>query len=370
MKMGYRWLILTTCLLLGGCVHSKILEDDLLIQMMGLDRAEHHGLRGTFGYSNYLATGGGGSGEPSSSPPKPGTFQAEGRTEKQILTKINEKAALPVKLGQLRVVLFGRKLASDGLNNRIKALLRDPEIGEQLYLAVADGTAAKILTGKYGEIYPIPSMYLAKLLKQNIETMNLPKTNLHVFSYHLDDPGSDPVLPLIRKKRDQLALEGLALFKNDRYVGKLGLADMFIFKRMVENTKSGEYEVKIPGRGITVVRQITSAKAYEVRQAKTDPSVTIHVKIGGVVVQSVDGLNFNKEKAIKLVEQTMEKEIEQKGEQLIRRFQKLGIDPLGIGAKVRTHDRDWSPKKWKDLYPNTDVTLKVDVTIKQTGTTG
>lgn len=364
------FLVVLSFLLLSGCVQTKILEDDLLIQAEGFDQAGKNELLGTFGYANYLAssTSGGSSGDGSPNSPQPQFLQAKGRTVIDISMKIAAKAALPVEEGQLQAVLFGKQLAGDGLRNLTETLLRDPQIGEQLYLAVTEGTAAHILTGKYKGLQPVPSMYISKLLKQNIKKMNLPTTNLHVFSYHLFNEDMDPVLPLIRKEGDKLDLEGLALFDYDRYVGKLGLKDMFVFKRLYENTRSGQYEVNIPNKGSTIVRQITSHKSYDVRHAKSDPSVAIHVKINGMVDESMNRLNFDKQKAIKLVEQTMEKQIEQRGKQMVKRFQKLGIDPFGIGSKVRSHDRTWTAKKWKDLYPNVGVNIKVDVKIKDTGT--
>lgn len=363
--MNKRWLalLLLFCVFIGGCVQRKIIEDILLVQAEGFDLAGENMIKGTYGFAKYKST--------ASRNPESKIIQGTARTTKMIDSKINKKSAMPVELGQLRVVMFGKKLAQKGLSNMVDTLIRDPQIGTNIYLGVSTGKSERLLKQTFNGVLTAPSMYISRLIEQNVRTESLTTTNLHVFAYHLYDPSCDSVLPLIGLESRHAVIEGLALFDNGQYVAKINADDLFIFKRLYEDSNSGIYQIKVHHDGqesIAVVRQMRSTQSYDVKHSKIAPIVTLKVKLNGMVAENLDGLNLKKKKSISLLERAVEKEFQRRAERMVKRFQSLGIDPLCIGSHVRANDRNWSPKKWESLYPKTKVKVKVKVNIEQTGT--
>lgn len=362
MKKRLMILSLLCCLLMTGCTQSKIIEDILLVQAIGFDSISKNMMRGTLGYSKFSG--------PQSRNPVPEVISAKGKTTKEIESKINSQVALPVEMGQLRVVVFGKKLAKQGVQPIVDTLIRDPEIGTTIDLAVADGKAERILARRYLGNYTVPAMYIANMFEQNIRRQNLPTTNLHVFGYHLHDPDCDSILPIIGEHKDHVVIKGLALFHNGKYIAEVPGKHMFIFKRLYENADSGLYQVEFHYKGkksLVDVRNITSHVSHNVKNVSDVFAVTFNVKMQGTIVESTGTLNLKSVKTIESIQKQMEKQFKEKAQKMIKRFQKLGVDPLCIGTHVRSHDRSWNKQWWDKMYPRVHIHVNVDVDIQQTG---
>jgi spore germination protein len=52
---------------------------------------------------------------------------------------------------------------------------------------------------------------------------------------------------------------------------------------------------------------------------------------------------------------------------MIKRFQREGIDPLGLGDQAKSQNRRWNEQQWKDNYPHAEVHVNIDTQIKETG---
>ncbi|WP_419180568.1 Ger(x)C family spore germination C-terminal domain-containing protein [Bacillus salipaludis] len=48
---------------------------------------------------------------------------------------------------------------------------------------------------------------------------------------------------------------------------------------------------------------------------------------------------------------------------LIQSFQKLKIDPIGLGDEVRSRTRNLNDRKWLTQYPSAKINVKVHVFI-------
>jgi spore germination protein len=63
----------------------------------------------------------------------------------------------------------------------------------------------------------------------------------------------------------------------------------------------------------------------------------------------------------------MEQDIKEQAEIMIKKFQVLKVDPLGLGEQVRSRTRNWDEKKWNNMYPTIHVKVKLDVEIIESG---
>lgn len=72
-------------------------------------------------------------------------------------------------------------------------------------------------------------------------------------------------------------------------------------------------------------------------------------------------------KMIKIIEDKMSKDVKERSEKLVRNFQKLHVDPLGIGEQVRMRTRSWDKKKWDEVYTSIPINVNAKVEILESG---
>ncbi|MBY6036766.1 Ger(x)C family spore germination protein [Fictibacillus nanhaiensis] len=352
-------LLIFIALLLNGCVPKQIVDEVQLIHAVGFDELPDTNIKGTIMYPIFNQDG----------TIEAETLSAVSHTSRYIRSKLNTKSPKTLTTGQLRIVLFNDKFAKNGILEIVNSLYRDPNVGNRLYMAVVNGSTHELLTNKL-TADPLPSMYLTDLIEQNIKSENLPKTNLHVFLYSYYGEGLDPFLPLVRSGNNNLQLEGIALFRGDKYVGQLDHRESFAFKVLVDGSKTGHYEVQLKkGKqtGHAVVRNIKGTTSYKVKKVNGVPEFTVKMKILGEIHEYPPWLNLEQKSDIDLIEKTFTKKVKREAETIIQKFQKLQIDPLGFGDQVRRREKGWDYKKFKTQYPDMKVNVSTDVEIVESG---
>ncbi|MBO1514460.1 Ger(x)C family spore germination protein [Metabacillus bambusae] len=350
-------LILLSLFLMSGCMNidKKILDDIQLSSAGGYDYVDSRTVEVTAVTPIY---------RPDKSVLNE-TFTTSVSLSKEARVKLNEQSDKPFVSGKIQVALYSSRLAEEGLIDTLDTLVRDPSIGSKVYLVIVEGSAKEFLKKQYGSTDN--GIYLSNLIEQNIKSGRIPKTNLHQFKYSYHSEGMDPFLPIIGEEYDKADIKGLALFKQDKFVQHLKDTDMFIFKILYEKSSSdASMELELGEREeMASVYNVNTKRSYDVPKPMTDSKITLRVKFKGIV-NEYSGEKINKQ-AVSKIESKMKEEIEKKGEELIKEFQDLGIDPLGIGDQVRTRTRNWDQKEWYSLYPNVEINVKADVQILETG---
>jgi len=65
-------------------------------------------------------------------------------------------------------------------------------------------------------------------------------------------------------------------------------------------------------------------------------------------------------------EKAVEKEITERAEKMVKRFQELNTDPLRIGEKARQRS-DFNRQQWKEQYSQMEIKIEADVHAVQSG---
>lgn len=339
--------------LISGCgVQKEILDDVSLESGIGFDFYKEGQILGTALVPNY---------QPDKSI-KNVTHQAISAMNRELIIEMQRQSADPLVSGSLEVVLFGNKLAREGIIDLIDAMQRDATIGERLYLIVVDGKANDLLKHNYGTSGN--ATYISNLMKQNIEMRDLPQTNLHLFIFDFFQQGKDPFLPMVKRiGKDHMEISGLCLFKNDKLITTIPTSKMFFFKLLADKYSEGTYKVKVNGEE-AAVRSIRSNHRFDL--SNKDPNkMTIHIKIKGQI-REYSG-NKLSPKAIKLIENNLEKLVNKECLKLINQFQEKGIDPFGLGHYVKSQTRKFNFNKWEQDYKNVKVNINSHVEIIDAG---
>ncbi|MEK4536658.1 Ger(x)C family spore germination protein [Peribacillus sp. FSL K6-1552] len=351
------WSIFTLILLFNYSIETKILEDIQHVSAIGYDYVDEDRMKGTAAAPFYPAG--------LDVQPLNAFFTAVGHTVLDILQKQQMESQRRLATGRLQNFLISKDLAKHGVAELTDPLGRSTDIGRDVYMAVVDGSVEELLTFKYPNA-PTSAQYLSDFMERNLKDI-VPQPTVHAFLDQYDGFAQDPFLPIIGKKDDHIQYKGLALFKDDLYVGELSNKDSYVFKLFYEKTKTGAYEISFKNKKYIATENIRSKVKYKVSGSQDNPRVSVHVSLIGEVKDASSVLM--KGNTMKEVEQEWSKETTKRAEKMMRKFQELKIDPLGIGEKVRSHFRNFDKEAWKDRYPTVPVEFDMKVRIVNTGIT-
>ncbi|MEH6995076.1 Ger(x)C family spore germination protein [Neobacillus drentensis] len=346
-------------LFLSGCsfLPTYIVNEIDMSQGVGYDQAGKKDIKGTIVFPSFKRD-------------KTTTSEvrtAIGKTSKEIRSILNNETRYPLVSGQLRVALYGKKIAKKGINDFVDTLHRDPSIGSLVQMAIVDGEANELFKMKKYKNENV-SIHISEMLEQNMKLGLLPQTDLQSFLFQLFQIGQDPFLPLIKKENDNIRIIGMALLKDDSYVTSISMEDLYIFKTLVDNKIPGLRQFILENRDKVVLDTLYSNAKYKVKIVHGKPEFTINLKMKTRLHEFAPSekqrQTFDKKKYQKQVEQ----DLEINAINIINQFKKHQADPLGLGAKYKEHYRGFNEKQWKMYYPNVKVTVNADVEILQTGT--
>ncbi|QHA37476.1 Ger(x)C family spore germination protein [Rossellomorea marisflavi] len=356
-------LIFMASVLLSGCVEKEILDDLYLETGKAYDYVSENRIRGTAVFPIYM---------PDKSIEN-GFLSEEASSTQEVIEKIERRAQQPLVRGALDVVLIGEKLSEKGIIDIADSLQRDASVGARVFLIITEGDASDVIQGTYGNRGN--GIYIYNLIEHNISKRELPETNLHMFLYDYYQKGQSSYLPIIKKTPDNnVAITGIALLSYDKVVGKIPDEDMFFFKIMVDRIAEGSHVIKMgknpkkPEKNIEASVTSLHSKQKIIMNRKADPvKVDVEISIRGIIKEYTGDTLGAKQMAE--VENRMKADIENKCNAMVKSFQELGIDPLGIGQYQKHGVRGFDLKEWKkEVYPKADIKVKAKVKILEAGT--
>lgn len=369
MRTKFKFLLILLTLLIGtACADVRIADDIALIQGIAYDMAEGDKIRGSFMIPIYE--------NPEST--KSDILTDEDRTSRGIQLELNEKSPNKLATGQLRVALFGQRVAERGILDIIDMLYRDTTIGNRIYLAVVKGKGEDLLKEEIS-ITEHAAIYISNLIEQNIKNENLPSMNFHQFIYAYYSDGMDPFLPYLAKEKGNAHVKilGLALFDQDKMVSTLPRNKMFYFKLLSrEGYQNGAVEIEMSNKvkdhdgksgEFAAIENIHSNSRFFIRETEQGISVKINIKMDGIIQEFTGERGLQKPGVLNEIKRRLEKKIKANTLEMLKDFQKLNIDPIGIGEQYRSSTRSWNPKEWREKYPHVMFDINVDINILETG---
>ncbi|HDX9580018.1 TPA: Ger(x)C family spore germination protein [Bacillus pseudomycoides] len=292
-----------------------------------------------------------------------------GNTIKEVKTTTSLESGQPLASGQMRITLFTEKLAKKGLSSVLDTLLRDVNIGNLLYVGILEGggndAGEKLFSGKYNTASNV-AIYLKKMLEQNMKSGVVPNDNLYMQTFRYYRDGQDTYMPILKKKKKSIKITSMALFKQDKYVGKVEEKDMFLFKTLLEKSQLDSHEFKTK-LGYTIINNIRSSPSYHVHIRNGKPSFVIQVKMAARIQEISKHTNLENKKNVEKIRKDIEKNLSADGEKLVKKLQSLGADSLALGAKFRQHYRPFKLKEWRKMYKDVPVKVQYTVDITNSG---
>ncbi|MCM3713648.1 Ger(x)C family spore germination protein [Alkalihalobacillus oceani] len=363
--MAKRWMssVCLAVLFLTGCLQTNVIDEVSLIRSAAYDLDDEQQLKITVSFPTFIEQGG-------KNVLEKGIIEASGDTAKGTKVMLNKRAQRPLVLGQIRVILFSRELAEQGIEDLVDSLYRDPSVGNRILLAVVDGRAEEVLKTELGSGEQA-GVFLSDLLRQNMEQNMIPSTNLHNFLFSFYSDARDPYLPLIKKAGDTVRVAGTALFKADVVHTTLSGDDSFLLKLLTTPARQATQQFTLNGEGATshvVIEKLNSELKKEVEKTETGPIFRYNMTIDGEIIDYTGEMNLDEPGVVKEVQEKIEEEITRRLTDMLYQFRDEGIDPVGVGELYRSTTRDWRPEEWENsIYPAATFELDIELNVIQSG---
>ncbi len=346
--------ILSLLFLLTSCSypHQKIIDDIQIPTVLGFDKGEE-GFTGTVSYIDFTEEENDGNEV---------FLEADGKNAETILQKIDAQSSKPIEIGKLNLLVFGSELASEGISYFTSTICRDPLIGSNMFLAVAEGKAGELL--KNGQ--KINSNYIYNLIEHNSKDQNLPKPALQSFLFDYYGEGRDGTLPYLKiNQKNKMEVNGLAIFKNDQVKLFLDRKEAFLYKILKGRYLKGqtEFEIQKDDQKGVAVFTLLHGENKKIVSGKSENKVKFNIELQGMVKDYPEWLDLSEAKNNIFLKNEMEKRVKEDLENLLFKFKDYNVDPLGIGDLVRAHSRNWDEEEfYQNAYDN--VTYEIDLNIE------
>ncbi len=333
-------------------VYKKDIRNRLVIQGIGIDLEKD----GT--YTVTLQAIDTNSSEASSadgaSQPPLKAYKLTGDTVYTAIKSVTEKEGKIPLYSQNRIILIGKSITKEKMDDVIDFFVRDVEVGSTVYIAAAEKTASEILEAKNGK-----ELISAQNLENSIEAYEYDAkifaTQLYELINRYNSGSKDFALPLfsLQEIGDEKSAEiiGTALFDNTEYrevISKKDTIYLNVLSDEVYNTAiafDGDKGTKV---SLNIVKSKTKRKVV---LEKDIPTFKLKVYMDADIAEISGGVSSAM--TVKEIE-----EIKQKGEEYIEKSIKSTIDSLyhkhnsdacGLGRLLYICEKDFYRKNEKNI---------------------
>lgn len=354
-------------------VYKKDIRNRLVIQGIGIDLEDD----GT--YTVTLQAIDTNSSEASSadgaSQPPLKAYKLTGETVYTAIKSVTEKEGKIPLYSQNRIILIGKSITKENMDDVIDFFVRDVEVGGTVYIAAAKKTASEILEAKNGK-----ELISAENLENSIDSFEYDakifSTRLYELINRYNSGSKDFALPLfsLQEKSDEKSAEitGTALFDNKEYREEISKNDTIYLNVLLDKV----YNTAIAfdgGKGTKVSLNIVKSKTKRnVSLEKDIPNFKIKVYMDADIAEVSGGVSSAM--TVKQIE-----EIKDKGEEYIEKsikstieslYQKHNSDACGLGRLLYIFEKDFYRRNEKNIdsvLKNSLYEVDVQLNIRRIG---
>ncbi|WP_277680222.1 Ger(x)C family spore germination protein [Gracilibacillus dipsosauri] len=367
--------VLISFVFLAACMQTKIIEQHAIINTYGIDISEESENLIETVILSYIFD-----------------EQAEnvttinygkGKTIKEANQNAEKKSSFTFLPGQIRLVLYGKETAEKGFKNYLNVLIRDARLSDMMYLAVSETTAKDILLLGQENADIDMGQYMEKLIEKEIKGDSIPNVSLHKLTHTYEDPGKDPIMPLISLTDNKIAITGMALFQNDKYVGKISMEDAFLVNLFQNKVHDRQIHLSISREPFLKYLSAPQANRDQLHlsfliidgESKTrltdikELSYQTDVNLKVILNETSETFKDENEQFANLLEKEVEEEVKRQYKKLLATLQNANSDPLGLGSIYRAHKKNGklTAKEWHQKFPEITINFNVDVKLINTG---
>jgi spore germination protein len=275
--------------------------------------------------------------------------------------------------GQLQNSMFGQTLAESGLWEHIDTLVRDPAIGQTVRLITTKGNAYDIIKKEY-KARPRTGEYISELLEKAVDANVIPRVTVYHFTRDYFDDGIDPVMPMLKQEEDNIVIDGIALFQDDKYITRISLEKGTLFVLSYKDVSGGNLNIKLNEDEenqelVMLTAVIGKRKIRAEKVGNKQYQVNLTLEIEGSVLEYIGDKTLSDDKDREKLEAELSDYVKNEVEKIITTMQENKVDNIGIGKFVRnsiTYD-EWKSLDWHEVFPTVTVITEAKIVIKEFG---
>lgn len=285
-------------------------------------------------------------------------------------TRQNRQSKLARKflIGLEKIDLLSEEQARYGIRNLLDILFANPAANDTALVAVCRGDAKDIL--KYSiKGYPTSADYIEGMIRSS-KTANFFTDNYKIIDVfvRIDSEGRNFTLPYLILTEEGLKIDGLALFKNDKMIGQMGMQQAKILNMLSEGS----------GKGIIAIQK--SSKEYielygkskrKVKCSKENDKYNFDISLnlsGEIITNELYKKAAEDEEEKRNIEKTMSEKLEEECNKVLKIMKEdYKADFLELGrVAAAKYGRD-TGTDWNEVVANSNINVKVDVKIRKQG---
>lgn len=354
-------------------VYKKDIRNRLVIQGIGID-LEKDGTYTVTLQAIDTNSSEASSAEGASQPPLK-AYKLQGDTIYTAIKTVTEKEGKIPLYSQNRIILIGKSITEDKMDDVIDFFVRDVENGGTVYIAAAEKTANEILEAKNGDEY-ISAQNLENSIESYEYDSKIFSTQLYELINRYNSGTKDFALPLFalkgKDKEKSAEITGAALFNNTKYREVIS-KDETVYLNMLCNKVHNTAIDFDGGKGTSVALNIVKSKTErKVKLEKDIPTFIIKVKMDADIAEISGGVSSA------MTSEQID-EIKKKGEEYVEKnikttinsmYQKYDSDACGLGRLLYIFHKDFYRKNEKNIdsvLKNSLYEVDVDLNIRRVG---
>lgn len=354
-------------------VYKKDIRNRLVIQGIGID-LEKDGTYTVTLQAIDTNSSEASSAEGASQPPLK-VYKLQGDTIYTAIKTVTEKEGKIPLYSQNRIILIGKSITEDKMDDVIDFFVRDVENGGTVYIAAAEKTANEILEAKNGDEY-ISAQNLENSIESYEYDSKIFSTQLYELINRYNSGTKDFALPLFalkgKDKEKSAEITGAALFNNTKYREVIS-KDETVYLNMLCNKVHNTAIDFDGGKGTSVALNIVKSKTErKVNLEKDIPTFIIKVKMDADIAEISGGVSSA------MTSEQID-EIKKKGEEYVEKnirttinsmYQKYDSDACGLGRLLYIFHKDFYRKNEKNIdsvLKNSLYEVDVDLNIRRVG---
>ncbi|SDX70623.1 Ger(x)C family spore germination protein [Paenibacillus sp. CF384] len=326
--------VIVLVLVLAGCANAVVVDHIRSLTVLGFDK-HNSGYKASALYADYADKG------------RIKVLRGDSNRTRTMIKEMAFQSAQPIRIEKLKMLAFSKEVAAEGVKTFIKTFCRDPIISFYAILAVVDDSVASLsesLLGKDSQEFPY------HLLEQNMKQEMIPHSTVATVLFDYYGLGRDISVPYLKLNANkEIEIAGYGIFKDDRLKLVLNHEEMVHYKLLQGRALRGEipFVIRKDSKQSPAVFNTTSGKMKrKISTSDNKTTFTYSFVLEGMVTEYPDWFSLGEEDNTKSLADQLEKQLQTHLLDLLHKFVKEGVDPLGIGDLTRSRQRGWTEAKF------------------------
>ncbi|WNC12617.1 Ger(x)C family spore germination protein [Brevibacillus brevis] len=282
-----------------------------------------------------------------------------GQTINEIWDQISTNMETQVDLLHLKVIVFDRSLAEQGLKDSISSIMRARDISSKTIVAISEEKLGPLFE-RLQSSSAKSGMEIYNFFEKNAGwTPDVAQTRIWQVFRSLHSYTQDVAISIIKTgKTTTIASTGSAIIKNGKMVGKISTDETLLFNAYNGFSAQGRIEVM----DHATVRILGQTLSHSCSAEGNRTALNSNIKLNVVIMETKGNAS------VEVIKQELEALLASRYQRLFRKLQSKEADILGLGQFCRRQIPRERLVHWRtDYYPKMKLNTHLQAVIQNEG---